>query len=997
MGPPSTDDTERAGVHGVGFLVHRELQWKFREQYNSDFGIDAVLELADNGRPTGQLLALQIKSGQSWFRELANSPRGWVFRGSRRHLDYWLSYDLPVLVVLYDVDLRVAYWQQVSQRTIEVTGSGFKLTVPAGNRLEGAAVPALLNAATRRPTMPGEMQPPDDRGQPRRRDEVADWILGTRSELARVEEVTDRALLGIHAAISLPLDADASLSSDLPTYIPRDTDVELRAAVTAASRTGGFVLLVGTAASGKSRSAYEAIKSLLPQWRMLMPATVADLTELVVSGVALGRTVIWLDELANFLGPGRLTARLMRRLRVDASEPVLIIGSMWPTSYAGLHARPDPHTVDMAPDARQVLDLVTHRIWLSGSLSTTEHDRARSIAAVDPRIAEALSYETPQGLTSVLAAAPELIQRLHYADNYFGREVLRAAVNARRCGHPEPIPAPLLRGLAEALCLDSAQRAVVSADWFNAASKAACQPVREVSSPLWPIADRVGHVDGYAVSDILVQYSRQQPGNTDVPVEAVWAYLAEHAAVDACYAIGSSAAEAQQFGPSRIALERAAEAGHHKAMNNLGVVLAELGDDTTAQHWYRRAAEMGNGASMYNLALASESAGDSNSALQWYTRSAESGNDMAMFALGEAARESGALDAARTWYQAAVVAGNEDAINNLAIVLDEQGDRDGARRLYQQAIDSGSTRAMVNLGILLHEMGDAAGARTWYLKAAEAGNAPAMFALGNELVGLAEFESGSAWLNRAIEAGHELATNNLAIAHKNHGNIVQARTLLEIAANAGDSKAMVNLGDLLNESGDLDAACVWYGRAVDKGDIRAKYELGRIHARNGDLTQLRTWFHGGVEAGTGEPLMLGFLLARLGDLGTLRTGLDMALAAKDSTASSAIGLHLASAGDMEAVRVKFQEVADSGNNVPVVLISGLLIHFGHIDIVRGWFNHAAAVNDFTLTILLGVILCNAQEVDIVNVAACALAACGKKSEAEQLRTIIDLAAEVDGT
>jgi hypothetical protein len=106
MGPAAADDTGRIGVHGVGRLVHRELGWKFREQHESDVGVDALVEIVERERATGRLLALQIKAGRSWFREPAPSP-GWVFRGPRRHLDYWLGHDLPVLVVLYDDDLQV--------------------------------------------------------------------------------------------------------------------------------------------------------------------------------------------------------------------------------------------------------------------------------------------------------------------------------------------------------------------------------------------------------------------------------------------------------------------------------------------------------------------------------------------------------------------------------------------------------------------------------------------------------------------------------------------------------------------------------------------------------------------------------------------------------------------------------------------------------------------------------------------------------------------------
>ena len=53
---------ERLGVNAVeeAFL---KMGWLFREQPISDFGIDAHAEPTSDDWPTGQLIALQIKSG----------------------------------------------------------------------------------------------------------------------------------------------------------------------------------------------------------------------------------------------------------------------------------------------------------------------------------------------------------------------------------------------------------------------------------------------------------------------------------------------------------------------------------------------------------------------------------------------------------------------------------------------------------------------------------------------------------------------------------------------------------------------------------------------------------------------------------------------------------------------------------------------------------------------------------------------------------------------
>jgi hypothetical protein len=45
------------------------MKWLFREQTKNDYGIDAHLEIVEAELASGQLIALQIKSGTSHFRE----------------------------------------------------------------------------------------------------------------------------------------------------------------------------------------------------------------------------------------------------------------------------------------------------------------------------------------------------------------------------------------------------------------------------------------------------------------------------------------------------------------------------------------------------------------------------------------------------------------------------------------------------------------------------------------------------------------------------------------------------------------------------------------------------------------------------------------------------------------------------------------------------------------------------------------------------------------
>lgn len=144
----STDQTERVGVEAVR-LLFAEMGWFVREPARPDYGVDLFVETAfDDGRPTGRLLAVQVKSGASY---LGRGDADITFRADQAHVDYWMNHSLPVVLVLHDPDERVAYWQAVSADTAESTGKGWKVVVPRAQTLADLARGALSDLAAERP------------------------------------------------------------------------------------------------------------------------------------------------------------------------------------------------------------------------------------------------------------------------------------------------------------------------------------------------------------------------------------------------------------------------------------------------------------------------------------------------------------------------------------------------------------------------------------------------------------------------------------------------------------------------------------------------------------------------------------------------------------------------------------------------------------------------------------------------------------------------------
>ncbi len=124
--------TERIGVYHCAEIAARN-NWMFREQPIDDVGIDAHMELVESTGKPKQLLALQIKSGTSWFKE--KKADYIIFRQiSERQYNYWTMNTLPCIVVLYNPDNGMCIWQKLTAETIERTndgqGKGFFVKVP---------------------------------------------------------------------------------------------------------------------------------------------------------------------------------------------------------------------------------------------------------------------------------------------------------------------------------------------------------------------------------------------------------------------------------------------------------------------------------------------------------------------------------------------------------------------------------------------------------------------------------------------------------------------------------------------------------------------------------------------------------------------------------------------------------------------------------------------------------------------------------------------------
>ena len=122
--------------------------------------------------------------------------------------------------------------------------------------------------------------------------------------------------------------------------MPREHDQRLREQLDPGRPGPGMVVLVGGSCTGKTRSAYEAVLSCLPGWRLVRPETGADLVHLLADQMVDSETVLWLNETQAYLDGehGEEAAAALRKL-LTGTLRIAIVGTMWDTDWDALTAR----------------------------------------------------------------------------------------------------------------------------------------------------------------------------------------------------------------------------------------------------------------------------------------------------------------------------------------------------------------------------------------------------------------------------------------------------------------------------------------------------------------------------------------------------------------------------------------------------------------------------------------------------------------------------------
>ncbi|MGX4652774.1 hypothetical protein ACWCHM_03705 [Micromonospora sp. SCSIO 07396] len=327
----------------------------------------------------------------------------------------------------------------------------------------------------------------------------------------RFDEASPREL-GIHAAIG-----SSGAHDELPSYVRREFDDALEEALAIGADRGCFVTLVGGSSTGKTRSLYEAIHNVVPNWWLVQPSGTDEILSLLDEPT--DGTILWLDEMHRFLGATPPLTRDVVRILVKSR--MIVVGTLWSEEYTirkGLRRTGSP---DKHADDRALLEFA-QVISVPAGLVSTERTRAREIAEDDERIRIALD-SSDAGLTQVLAAGPDLVHRWEQAPSY-AKAVITVAADARRLGVHAPLPPALLRRAMFGY-LRPVERVSPPDSWLAAAIPYAEAPLHGTIAALSPMAGQhPGILAGYVAADYLAQHVKRVQRDR-CPPDSLWEAL----------------------------------------------------------------------------------------------------------------------------------------------------------------------------------------------------------------------------------------------------------------------------------------------------------------------------------------------------------------------------------------------------------------------------------------------------------------------------------------
>jgi tetratricopeptide (TPR) repeat protein len=654
---------------------------------------------------------------------------------------------------------------------------------------------------------------------------------------------------------------ETHLDTDLPEYMRRNADRELREALKqAADGSGRWIVVVdGLPKVGKSRTLFEgllhlhsnggdvrlivprdgeAVGSLLEEFRAPWPRRIGFRRK--------RQYVLWLDDLEDFAADG-VGIKALQAWRRKGAVVVATYGGKGSQRNFGANA-------DRVSDLSAGVMRQARKIGLQATTPEELRNLPAQLSAVDQ---QALAR---YGLAATLVAGPELVVKLNSQQHDgggpkspVGAAIVYTAINWERCGRSDPIAKQLLRELwpDHIWPADMKDHVATMDEDFERGLAWALQPVAGQISLL----RGVDSFEAYGYVRRAVSDKRELPAisgrlwrralDTDDPRQALGVGIA-------ALAIGRTI-------DAKRALELAASEGDQEiaaaAKFNLGVLLRKGGKAEEAEAAFEQGAELGNPDAI-DVVL-NEYAGP---------------DEEQRAAIERQFREEGLLeDGEIVWredvYRKEIEEGNGASAADLGLMLWGRGDRAEARDAFEKAIALGFFPAAVELGVLLEQMDEPNGAEAAYQQAMERDLPEGAFNLGVLRKDRGDIAGSELALRRAAQLGHGQGASNLGVLLAERGDLAGAETAYRQAAEAGVPQGAFNLGKLLEMEGRVEEAEVCYRLPATQGNLDAAVRLARLLLRREEHKAAREALVPAARAGgTDEVLLLAVILEEDEDL-----------------------------------------------------------------------------------------------------------------------------------
>jgi CRP-like cAMP-binding protein len=352
----------------------------------------------------------------------------------------------------------------------------------------------------------------------------------------------DPVELGVHQVIE---------GGSMPPYVCRAHDRLLAAVLDPAVAASRLVVVRGGSSTGKTRAAFEAVTSVLAQWRLYYPLDAAALEARLDAGLR-ARTVLWLGDLRQYTSGDDSGASVLGRLAdfLESQDHLVVVTTTWPEHWdsyvepvrSGPAQQPGGtvgRLLARLPDLTGLdpAGIVPSRggvISIPDVFSIAELEAAAVTG--DRVLAQAVQAAAQAGqagqLAQYLAGVPDLLHRYSgLGGDPYGQAVIIAAMDATRLGHVGPLPAALLIDAAVGY-LNDTQRCKDKSSWGDLALDWASRPLRGTVRALAPVPPPRGTgTIGYRLADYLDQYGRRTRQQKAGPA-ALWDALAAYGATD---------------------------------------------------------------------------------------------------------------------------------------------------------------------------------------------------------------------------------------------------------------------------------------------------------------------------------------------------------------------------------------------------------------------------------------------------------------------------------